>query len=123
MEIHISSDLNLRDRQLVVQPLIDNNQLLVILEINEKDMWFGYPELIGKTGTFISVQGMYPHLFKLDKPIKISIGESSTEETNFHFTNAVFGVVHTNMNTLNEEISVHQGTDEEGASNKLEGGQ
>ena len=124
MEIKITSDMNPRDKKSTIQPLVDKKQLLVILEIGDNDSWQSYPELIGKSGKFImgsisEIGTTNVYVFKTDKPVEINVFDSKTLQDTFLFTDVILGVVHTNMDSINEEISIHQGTDEEHASDKL----
>lgn len=96
MEIVLHSDLSLRDRESIIKPLREKNQLLIILEVGKRDCWSGYGQLIGATGRFIEIlpEGtMYSYLIKLDKPMKVQIGDSECQQTDFYFSDVTLGIV------------------------------
>ncbi len=106
------------ERESIINPLIKKKQLLVILELRAQDNIPQKMHAIGKIGKIHS----YTTLRKNNNHVRFVFNTPSPfGDSIVYLHDVIFGIVHSvdDLDSIKEEISVHRGTDEEHASDKI----
>jgi hypothetical protein len=88
----IHPELSVRDKNKIIDTLLESGQKLKIVSISDKDAFYYYQELIGLTGRFTK-HDLYRSIFSLDTPIPINIGGSCTTFKEMFFTGVTLELV------------------------------